>query len=92
MRSQFPLVGFTLLNCFSYSFKINKLIYIVKQELFFLTEIRQKESALELNKRFVFQRAVDIELIIEFIQLIHDFLANDSSVRSPVYTFPICFA
>ena len=45
----------------------------------------------ELNNRFVFHWTwtVDIQLIIELLQLIHDFLTSGNKITSYVYTFLI---
>ena len=41
------------------------------------------------NYRFVFNRtwAIDVRSIIEFVQLVHDFLISGEKVRPSVYTF-----
>ena len=50
-----------------------------------------KIPAFELNVPFVFHRtrAIDVQLILKFLQLIHDFLASNSTVTPSVYTFPV---
>ena len=46
-------------------------------------------SVLGLNNRFVFHRtlAVDVQSILEFLQLIDDFLISGNNIRSSVYKF-----
>ena len=45
----------------------------------------------ELKNRFVFHRTggVDIQMIHEFLQPIHDFLPSDNIVKQLVYIFPV---
>ena len=56
----------------------------------FSTQLLLKIPAFELKNRFIFHQiwAADIELILGFLKVIHDFLACSSTVRSPVYIFP----
>ena len=45
----------------------------------------------EWNNRFVFPETwiVDMQSILEFLELIHDFLASSYTVRSSVYIFSV---
>ena len=65
------------------------LFNLLKQELIFSTEFLLKIPVFELNNRLAFHRtrAVDIQLIIELLQLTHDFLISGNKVRSSVYIF-----
>ena len=66
-------------------------INLLKQEFIFLTQLLLKIPVFELNIPFVFHRtwAIDIQSILEFLQLIYDFLASNNTVIPFVYVFPI---
>ena len=74
-----------------YSLKIDELIQSSQAGIFFFsTQFLLKMLAFELNNGFVFYGtlAVNMQSILEFLQLIHDCLASDNTIRSFVYIFP----
>ena len=63
-----------------------------KQGFIFSTQILLNISVFELNNRFDFRQRVtsDVQSILEFWQLIHDFLACGNSInRLSLHTFPV---
>ena len=71
---------------------INELILSSQSRFyFFSTALQLKIPAFKFNNRFVFHRTwvIYIQSILEFLDLIHDFLANGNIVRSSLYIFPI---
>ena len=72
-----------------YSLKINELIQS-SQAGIFLTQLLLKIPMLELKNHFVLHWtwAVDIQLMLKFLQLIHDFQTNDTTIRMLIYMFP----
>ena len=62
------------------------LFNLLKRKFIFLTQLLLKILLLEFNDGFVFHKilAVDIQLILEFLQLIHKFLACGNTARSSV--------
>ena len=77
---------------FKYSLNINEFLIFSSRNLFFFsTQLQLKIPMFELNHRFVFNRilTVDIQSIIEFLQLVHDYLVCGIKVRSPVYMYRV---
>ena len=56
-----------------------------------LTYLFLKISAFQFNNPSAFPRAwaVDVQPILEFLQLIHDYLTRDSTIKLPVCILPV---
>ena len=66
---------------------MNELIKFTHAGFLFSTHLQLKIPVFELINRFVFHRirTIDIQLILEYLQLIHK--ANGNVVRSSAYIF-----
>ena len=63
------------------------------RSLFFSTQLSLKIPTFDLNNPFVFHQtgAVDMQSLLEFLQLIHDFLSSGNKVRCSIYVFLVAF-
>ena len=70
---------------------LNKWVYSIfsNRSLFFSAQLRLNIPVFELNNCFVFRQNWDIQSILEFLQLIRDFLTSGIKVRSFVYKFSL---
>ena len=75
-----------------YSLKINEINQFSQAGvIFYSTQLLLKITTFELNYSFVFHRiwAIDIQLRLEFLQLIYDFLTSNKTVTTSFYMFSI---
>ena len=72
---------------FLYSLKINELIQSSYVGAYFFNSTALKIPVLQINIPFVFHRtrAVDVKLILKFLQLIYDFPASNNTTTLCVY-------
>ena len=77
------------LNLLSWNKWVNSIFST--SSLFFSTQLPLKIPVFQLNNLLLFHRtwAIDIQSILEFLQLIHDFLDNGNIFRSRIYIFSV---
>ena len=74
-----------------FSLKINALIYLLEQAFIYSTQLLIKVPVFKFNICFVFHRisGVAIHWVLEFLQIILDFLGSENTVRLSIYLCPL---